>query len=218
MTAAIHRLHFATVWSDDEQIEVYGYLVLTKDRAVLIDTGVGHDSAVVETLFRPKRSSVPELLARHGVDAGDISTVINSHLHYDHCGNNRLFPNADIVVQSAEVMAARQPKYTIENWFDYDGVRLVEVSGDRDIVPGIRVIASPGHTPGHQSVLIEDTSEPTLIAAQAAFTAAEYHAGGDPAQSFKGMEAAYLETIARLKSLKAHKVCFSHDRSSVRNV
>ncbi len=215
MAIAVHRLHLATVWQGGEQIEVYGYLVLTGDRAVLVDTGVGDDSPLVEKLFRPRRQPIVDLLAQHGVQAADVSTVINSHLHYDHCGNNRLFPNADIVVQASELAAARRPKYTVAEWFDHDGARLVDVSGNAEILPGIRVIASHGHTPGHQSVLIDDASGPTLIAAQAAFTAAEYAAGGDTAQAFDGMAATYTETIARLKTLAARQVCFSHDHRTV---
>ena len=109
MNAAVHRLHFATVRAEGQQIDVYGYLVLAGGHAVLVDTGVGDDSALVEKRFRPRRRSVAEQLAEHGVLLADISTVINSHLHYDHCGNNRLFPNADIVVQSRELEAARRP-------------------------------------------------------------------------------------------------------------
>jgi len=218
MNATVHRLHLATVWAEDDQIEVYGYLVITGGHVILVDTGVGVDSSVIETLFRPRRRSIPELLAKHGVQTTDVSTVVNSHLHYDHCGNNKLFPNADIVVQSREVEAARHPKYTIAEWFDYEGARLNEVAGDAEIFPGIRVIASYGHTPGHQSVLIEDASKPTLIAAQAAYTAAEYEAGGDTSQAFEGMELTYTETIARLKSLEARQVWFSHDHRTAGSI
>ena len=215
MKAAVHRLHLATYWAEDDQVEVYGYLVLLENHVILIDTGVGDDSSIVERLFRPRRRSISELLANHGVQTADVSTIINSHLHFDHCGNNNLFPNADIFVQSSEVAAARQPKYTIVDWFDYEGARLNEISGDAEILPGIRVIASPGHTPGHQSVLIEAPLRPTLIAAQAAYSAAEYETGGDISQAFEGMALAYTETIAHLKSLEASEVCFSHDHRAV---
>lgn len=215
MNAAVHRLHLATVWSENEPIDVYGYLVLTSGHAVLVDTGVGDDSALVEKRFRPRRRAISELLSEHGVRPADISTVINSHLHYDHCGNNRLFRNADIVVQSRELQAARRPGYTVAAWFDYEGARIREVSGDAEFLPGVRVIASHGHTPGHQSVLIEDASGTTLIAAQAAYTAAEYEAGGDTGQAFEGLEQFYIETIARLKSFGARRVCFSHDHRTV---
>lgn len=214
MTIAIHRLHLASVWVEDDRIEVYGYLVLTPGHVVLVDTGVGDDSPMIDRLFRPQCASMADLLAGHGVQAGDVSSVVNSHLHYDHCGNNRLFPNADIMVQRAEVAAARQPNYTVPAWFDYDRARLIEIDGDADICPGVRAIASPGHTPGHQSVLVGDGAKPTLIAAQATYSAAEYEAGGDTGQAFEDLETIYLETIAHLRSLNMRRVFFSHDHRS----
>ena len=216
MNAAVHRLHFATVRAEGRQVEVYGYLVVTGGHAVLVDTGVGDGSALVETRFRPRRRAISELLSEHGVRPADISIVINSHLHYDHCGNNRLFPNAAIVVQSRELQAARRPGYTVAAWFDYEGARITDVSGDAEILPGVRVMASYGHTPGHQSVLIDDASGPALIAAQAAYTAAEYETGGDTGQAFEGLERTYIKTIARLKSLGAGRVCFSHDHRTLK--
>ena len=169
MATSVHRLHFASVWVDESRIEVYGYLILTGAHAVLVDSGVGEDSPLVERLFRPRRQSLVELLDGRGVKPKDVTTIINSHLHYDHCGNNRLFPQAEILVQNRELQAARQPNYGIRDWFDYDGARLKAVSGDAEVRPGIRLIASHGHTPGHQSVLVEDADQPLLIAAQAAF-------------------------------------------------
>ena len=64
-------------------------------------------------------------------------------------------------------------------------------------------------------MLIEDSLRPTLIAAQAAYSATEYETGGDISQAFKGMELAYTETLARLKPLEASEVCFSHDQRTV---
>lgn len=211
MAASVHRLHFASVWVDENRIEVYGYLILTGRHAVLIDSGVGENSPLVERLFRPRRQSLVELLDGQGVKPNDVTTIINSHLHYDHCGNNRLFPQAEILVQKRELQAACQPGYGIRDWFDYDGARLKAVSGDAEVTPGIRLIASHGHTPGHQSVLVEDADQPILIAAQAALSAAEFEAGGNVEEAFEGLESPYLESISRLKSLNARRVCFSHD-------
>ena len=215
MTAAVHRLHLASVQAEGNWTEIYGYLVVTPGRVVLVDTGVGDDSPLIERLFRPRRRPIADLLAAHGLRTSDVSTVINSHLHYDHCGNNRLFPNAEIVVQSRELKAARIANYTVTAWFDYEGARLRAVSGDAEILPGVQVVASHGHTPGHQSVLVEADTGTTLVAAQAAFCAAEYEAGGDVSQAHEGLESAYIETIARLRSLKARQVYFSHDHRTV---
>ena len=101
--------------------------------------------------------------------------VVNSHLHFDHCGNNELFPHAEIFVQERELVVARTTVHTVRKWFDYEGARIIPVSGDMEICPGIKLLSSPGHTPGHQSVLIETTNGRVLVAAQAAYTSI----GGD---------------------------------------
>ena len=145
----------------------------------------------------------------------DVNLIVNSHLHFDHCGNNQLFPNAEIFVQSDELSIARTSGYTVRKWFDYEGARLNSVSGDMEISAGIRLIQSPGHTPGHQSVLVETVEGKVLIAAQAAYTAEEFRRGGDPAdQAHEGLEEPYLQSISRLKSMAPQEVYFSHDDAS----
>lgn len=148
------------------------------------DTGIGVGSQFIKQLFRPKRHPIESALADFGINPNDVSVVINSRLHFNHCGNNGLFTNADVVVQAAELEAARQPRYTVRKWFDYDAARFKVISGDTEIAAGINVIASSGHTPGHQSVLVDDGVRRTLIAAQAAWTAQEYQSGGAVSDSF----------------------------------
>jgi N-acyl homoserine lactone hydrolase len=140
-----------------------------------------------------------------------VNLLVNSHLHFDHCGNNRLFPGAEIFVQADELSVARTTRYTVAEWFDYEGARLNAVSGDMEIGEGITLLSSPGHTPGHQSVLIETASGNILVAAQAAFTADEYQRGGDVAQAHEGLAAEYLRSISELKAVAADRVYFSHD-------
>jgi len=140
--------------------------------------------------------------------------VVNSHLHFDHCGNNRRLTNAEIFVQHAELAVARElgSRYTVSEWFDYDDARLTPVQGDMPIAAGITLLATPGHTPGHQSVLVETQRKRVLVAAQAAFTAAEYQRGGDPAvQAHDGLSDAYVSSVARLHAIGADQVFFSHD-------
>ncbi len=196
----------------DSRIDVYAYLVTCESDVLLIDTGVGEGSSYVERVFQPERTPMAEALARFGLKPADVTLLVNSHLHFDHCGNNRLFPGAEIFIQSEELAAARAARYTVREWFDYEGVRLSSVSGDREIRPEITLISTPGHTPGHQSVLVDAIGGNVLVAAQAAFTLDEYQRGGDPAvQAHDGLEREYLESIARLKSLDAQDVYFSHD-------
>jgi glyoxylase-like metal-dependent hydrolase (beta-lactamase superfamily II) len=98
---------------------------------MVIDTGIGSGNEYVDRAFEPEITSIEEQLSRFGVSTKDVTIVVNSHLHFDHCGNNRLFSNADIVVQDLELRAARSKNYTVSDWYDYEGARLTAVSGEK---------------------------------------------------------------------------------------
>ena len=86
----------------------------------------------------------------------DVACVINTHLHFDHCGGNRLFPGVPIHVQARELADARSlDDYTIREWVDFDGATYVEHEGEVELLPGIRLLPAPGHTDGHQVVVVE---------------------------------------------------------------
>jgi len=224
---SVHRLHVATVNLAgqfnppefvDTRIDVYAFLVTNNTRAILIDTGVGEGNAFIDSKFAPARKSLERELHGHGVSIEDVSIVVNNHLHFDHCGNNSLFPNAEVYIQSEEIAVARTPRYTVREWFDYEFARIVPVSSDVEICDGVKLISSPGHTPGHQSVLVQSKAGPILVAAQAAFSAAEYDAGGDPeAQAHELLEGRYQKSIAKLQAIVPATVLFSHDRETSAN-
>ena len=225
MSHSVHRLHMASVklsgkynppTYEDTRMDVFAYLVLTGSRVVLVDTGIGHGNSYVDEHFEPQNNSIVDELKPHRIETSDVDVIINSHLHFDHCGNNQLFPNAEIFVQQKELEIARTTLYTVREWFDYEGARLNEVSGDIAIGDGIKILSTPGHTPGHQSVLIESQKKRSLIAAQAAFTADEYRRGGDPKeQAHEGLEDSYLASLARIKLIEADEVFLSHDAITV---
>jgi len=223
VATSVHRLALASVrlpgrynppTFSDTRINVYAYLVIAHPAVILIDTGVGSGNRHVDARFEPRRRSLEDELGRFGVVVADVTHVVNSHLHFDHCGNNDLFRRAETFIQEDELAIARDPgaAYTVPAWFDYDGARITPVRGDVEIVPGITLLASPGHTPGHQSVLVGTAAGPTLIAAQAAFTADEYIRGGDGEhQAHEGLADDYVHSIAKLKSVGAERALFSHD-------
>jgi len=226
MHPVIQRLHLATVNLQgkynppdfrDARVSVYAYLVVMGSDVVLIDTGVGTGNARIEEAFAPDRNSIVIELRRRGIEPPAVNVVVNSHLHFDHCGNNHLFPQAEVFVQKAEVDIARATVHTVREWFDYKDARIVAVDGDLEIRQGITLLSTPGHTPGHQSVLVETDDIRVLVAAQAAYSAEEYQRGGDPeTQAHDGFETAYLSSISRLKSLQAEHTYFSHDDASAR--
>jgi N-acyl homoserine lactone hydrolase len=120
--------------------------------------------------------STPELDAEWGVrfDADliprDVLCVINTHLHFDHCGGNRLFPGVPIHLQRAEREAARADDYTIPEWVEFEGATYVEHDGEAEILAGVRVVPTPGHTPGHQSVLVDTADGVVVVAGDVGYT------------------------------------------------
>ena len=105
---------------------------------------------------------------------------MNTHLHFDHCGGNRLFPGLPIYVQRLEREAARVPGYTIPEWVEFEGARYVELDGAAEIVPGVRVVRTPGHTPGHQSVLVETEDGLVVVAGDVAYRWEDFDAAAGP--------------------------------------
>jgi len=214
---AVDRLRLARVNYLAGRIDVNAYLIRSQGHSVLVDTGVGEGNSYIDRHFEPEHFPLIDALRLHGLAPCDVTEVVNSHLHFDHCGNNRLFTGARVFVQALELEAARQPRYTVREWFDHDADSLVSVDGDLTIAPGISLVATPGHTPGHQSVLVETSHQGrVLIAAQAAWTAEEYRLGGDPEnQAHPGLGELYQQSLARLKALGASRVLFSHDTAEV---
>lgn len=137
--------------------------------------------------------------------------VINSHLHFDHCGNNRRFPGVPMVVQRTEYELARQPHYTIPEWVNFPGARWELVDGETEVLSGIRVLPTAGHTPGHQSVVVGMGSTVEVIAAQAVYDSEELEAE-QSAEPLSPEEAEATSGSARkIKALRPTAVLFSHD-------
>jgi len=210
------RLHLTDVTPSSDlpwarpAFPVFAFLVDHPDGPVLIDTGVGIGHDVIDELYSPVHYDLDEALAEHGVAVSDITTVISSHLHFDHCGQNNRFPHARVLVQRAEVAAAREPLYTVPEWAFPDGVELTEIDGDHRVTPGIEIIATPGHTVGHQSVLTDDgNGQRTIACCQGSWNAKSFSAaelgddGWDPKIGAASMR--------RLHALKPTSVLFSHD-------
>lgn len=138
--------------------------VWNNDYKVVIDTGV-HDAQWVNSNLVPcfqeaDENLVAALKKGPGWEPEDVDIVINTHLHYDHCGNNKLFKNAKFVVQRREWTAAHNPIpsqkdiYLPELYDPVDYFNWMFVEGEAEIAPGIKVFLTPGHSDGHQSVLV----------------------------------------------------------------
>ena len=200
---------------------VVGYAVRHANGVFLFDTGFPLDDASDEDLtafygiymVRP-RPLVPALQAA-GVDPAEVTAIANCHLHLDHSGQNGLFPGVPIYVQPAEWAAAHASDYTVPRVFDFPGARFEQRAGDHEVTAGIRVYATPGHSPGHQSLVVETAEGPLLLAGQAVYSHGEWAAtpGARVGVDDHPWDAAvYAQSVKRLRAVRPKRVLFGHDR------
>ena len=206
---------------------VYGYLVRDRDHCVLVDTGVGFGSDVIDRIYAPERFDLAEALGYLDVSPDEVTAVVNSHLHFDHCGGNDLFRGVPIFVQQAELDAAREPHYTVPGWVDFAGASYAPLRGVHSISDHLTLVPTPGHTPGHQSLVIRADGGVEIVVGQAAYSAGEFafffeRSRGAPdaeasrhlASNASWSEAAYLESLATLAQLGPDRAYLSHDAVS----
>ncbi|NJB68880.1 glyoxylase-like metal-dependent hydrolase (beta-lactamase superfamily II) [Desulfobaculum xiamenense] len=150
-------------------LPIYALLVRGGGKNILIDTGLDEDEVIEPEAFVAETGlsvkTITECLAEHGLTPDDIDVVINTHLHDDHCGNNRLFTKATHYVQKKELEFCNNPHpldHRYDTYFTED-VEFETVDGDAEILPGIRVELSPGHTPGIQTVIIQTEQGPVIL-------------------------------------------------------
>jgi N-acyl homoserine lactone hydrolase len=196
---------------------VLGYLIRHDDGPILLDTGIGATDAETEEWYRPDRIPLPEALQRNGLGLDDIKTVVNCHLHFDHCGGNPLLAGTPIVVQRRELEAARGEDYTVPELIDHDGVRYEEIDGEVELRPGVLVIPTPGHTDGHQSVVVRCSDGTVVLAGQSHDHTSDFAADVLAAQARRDKVALPLPIapawIDRLLDFDPRRVLFAHDAS-----
>ncbi len=158
-------------------------LVKHAGKNIIVDTGLGNklDKKMMDfwQLTRP-HGMLLDGLGRLGLTAADIDIVIDTHLHADHCSGNTYFsetmdvlptfPNAQYFVQRREYQDAMNPNERTRATYvpiNYDPLyqtgQMTLLEGDADIFSGIRGVVTPGHTPGHMSVLFESHGESGLF-------------------------------------------------------
>jgi glyoxylase-like metal-dependent hydrolase (beta-lactamase superfamily II) len=195
---------------------VVAYAIRHADGVVLFDTGFGFGNSELDATYHPRSRRIDEVLAGAGIEPDAIDAVVNCHLHADHAGQNGAFPGVPIYVQPLEWEIAHTTDHTILEWIDVPGIDYRQVAGDYELRPGIRVIATPGHTPGHQSMLVETSDGRAVLAGQAVYSLDEWtgNAGGIEGRSSAPDRDAYDRSVERLRALEPDRVLFGHDRRS----
>lgn len=194
---------------------VVAYAVRHQAGVFLFDTGFGFGNDELDAFYKVRARRLLEVLAAAGIDPQEVSAVANCHLHADHSGQNGMFAGIPIFVQPAEWTAAHTTSdYTILDWIDFPGARYEQVEGDHEVLPGTRLFATPGHSPGHQSLVIDVPDGPLLLAGQAVYSHGEWSgiAGAREGASTAPDGIAYARSIARLRALNPKRVLFGHDR------
>ena len=133
-------------------------LIQTEEEIVLVDTGIGELPEPHSKFYQVDRAqTLVQSLKNEGLNPEDVTAVINTHLHMDHVGNNKLFCNAKTIVQKAESDYAYNPHRFQRAAYIQDfleGLDFITVEGDYTFSDTIDIVSTPGHTPGHQSVVV----------------------------------------------------------------
>ncbi len=151
-------------------VPISAYLLETREGLVIFDTGFDpsllRDAEEREKHFEAHGWETPVVWPQHemldqlgqiGAAPADIRHVILSHAHFDHTGNLKHFPRAKVWMQEAERdYAFADPPHlgVLRHDFDDPDIDWCWVDGDHEIMPGLKLVATHGHTPGHQSALV----------------------------------------------------------------
>src|SRR4051794_7364014 len=183
----------ADLLAEDARMPVYVHVIDHPDARVLVDTGMTELHPAVADLD-PRLAP----LSTQDIDLAAIDIVVNTHLHFDHCGGNHLFPGRPIYVQRRELDDARtQEVPTIPEWVDAPGVQYTPVDGEFQLLPGLRLVPAPGHTPGMQVVVVETGARPVVV-------------GGDVAVWHGELDEPQTEGQLRVRSLQPEMVWLTH--------
>src|ERR1700754_2359665 len=152
----ITPVRVADLLAEGERMPVNVHVIEHPDARVLVDTGI--------TALHPAAADLdPRIwpLSEQDFDLAGINIVVNTHLHFAHCGGNHLFAGKPIYVQRQEVDdALGEEGDTIREWVQAPGVEYVPVDGELELLPGLRLVPAPGHTPGMQVVVVETGGGP----------------------------------------------------------
>ena len=195
-------------------IPVYCFLVKHEKGNVLIDSGFS--SGFNETwgkrlgFYKPVlENDIPNFLKNVKIDF-----IINTHLHIDHCENNSSFKNATIIVQEKEYESALNPK--IYQKFAYQdnldrNLRYRLIDGELDLFGDkkINIVPTYGHTPGHQSVLLQLEDEKVFIAGDACYTSENLEYNCLPGILWNPDK--IMEGYEMIRNLKNTRIIFGHE-------
>ncbi len=210
----IKRLDLGHVTIEGSQWPVHGYVILHEQLGtILVDTGCGGPDEVMR-YFSVVNRTVALALADHDLAPIDVKIVINTHLHFDHCGQNPAFDHAPLMVQRTEHERIFRERDEVTDWIEASGMRFELLEGDVQLADDLRIITTPGHTSGHQSVIATTASGTELFIGDAAYSRATWDHASPSSKLASGQAAdrdSWNRTIADLRGRNPERVHFCHD-------
>ncbi len=156
------------------------WLIDTGNDYILVDTGMCNTERADTYHYKGARQNRDEpidvALRLKGIDPDHVEHIIFTHLHWDHCANSDKFKNATFYVQEKEYEYALDPIPPYYHSYEstriglkpaFSNIKFELIDGDQDIMDGIKVLSTPGHSPGHQAVLVETKHSNCVIAGDA---------------------------------------------------
>ena len=193
------------------------FLVYAGGKRILIETGAGdkHNDKFRD-IYALDGPNLLDSLRHYGCQPDDIDIVVNTHLHFDHCGGNPLLGAIPVYVQGAELDAARRtPDYTLPELIENS--RFEPVTGQVEVLAGVFLMPTPGHTGGHQSLIVRRADGAVILAGQSHDTATQYAADQLSWRAHRDSHSQPLPDIPNwidaLQQLDPRIVYFAHDRS-----
>lgn len=218
------------------ELPVWVYLIETTDGPILIDSGMPDECIGRPDLLadpdHPEESpeivpqmgagdSIVSALARAKLAPNDLLCLVSTHWHFDHAGGNRHFPETRVVVQRTEYesfFSLATEEQSEAFWITSD-LRYDFVDGDVELVPGVHLISTPGHSPGHQSVLVSTPQKGNvLLTIDAAYTGLNYEEGIPFTVIDEGMTRLSIQKLKYIAKDEHAFVFYGHDTVQAKSV
>lgn len=201
-------------------LPVMQILIEGEGKRILFDTGMPPEAAgdteglkraydIDPGWIKPLMSAeqrIDRQLAALGLSPADLDLVVNTHFHFDHAGGNALLAGVPFAVQRTELESVQGET----GWWDAPGIEFQVVEGDWSPMAGVELLHTPGHTPGHQSLLI-DGEEPWLFTWDAVYTEEHWRTGSLGAVADVTTARSSIERLRGIAAAPEVRLIFGHD-------
>jgi glyoxylase-like metal-dependent hydrolase (beta-lactamase superfamily II) len=206
----VAKVFWNSDWEKEIKINYYIWVVKGNDEIFVVDSGVA--PSLAQEMGLQGYVNPVHVLARMGIDASDIKRVVITHIHFDHANGIELFPNATFYIQEKEFKfwikdpLAKKPPFLMLSAPDrnihlakLEGTeRLVLLKGDHVLLPGIKLLLAPGHTPGLQAVAVNTMKGTAVVGSDCAHIFRSYVE--EIPSCFITDMVAWMKTYEKLKS------------------